>query len=102
MLNEEWGAIHVGALEVLTEDAVRFENKAGVCPICGGDREPGTTLFSVDLGHGVVVVRNVPASVCSQCGEALIEDETVEELERIVADARVHKRQVEVVEMGLA
>ncbi|MFH0764815.1 MAG: type II toxin-antitoxin system MqsA family antitoxin [Calditrichota bacterium] len=79
---------------------MRFENKEGICPICGGDRQPGTTLFSVDLGHGVVVVRNVPASVCSQCGEALLSDETAAELERIVGDARAHKRQVEVMEMG--
>ncbi len=68
--------------------------------MCGGVRESGTTLFSVDLGHGVVVVRNVPASVCSQCGEALLDDETAGELERIVDDARAHKRQAEVVEMG--
>lgn len=79
---------------------MRYENKVGICPICGGDREPSTTLFSADLGHGVVVVRKVPASVCTQCGEALIDDHTAEELERIVADARAHKRQVEVVEMG--
>lgn len=79
---------------------MRFENKKGTCPICGGDRQPGTTLFSVDLGHGVVVVRNVPASVCSQCGEALLDDAIAGELERIVDDARTHKRQVEVLEMG--
>jgi len=68
--------------------------------MCGGDRQPGTTLFSVDLGHGVVVVRNVPASVCSQCGEALLDDTIAGEFERIVDDARTHKRQVEVMEMG--
>jgi len=78
---------------------MKFENNEGICPICGGRRKPGTTLFSADLGHGVVVVRKVPASVCGQCGDALIDDQTAEELERIVQDARVHKRQVEVVEM---
>ena len=75
-------------------------NNSGTCPLCGGDREPGTTLFSVDLGHGVVVVRNVPASVCRQCGEALIGAETAKELEVIVAEARQKKKLVEVMEMG--
>lgn len=40
------------------------------CPICGGRRVPGATTFAVDLGFSVVVVRNVPAQVCAQYGEA--------------------------------
>lgn len=40
------------------------------CPIYGGRRVPGATTFAVDLGFGVVVVRNVPAQVCAQYGEA--------------------------------
>ncbi len=74
-------------------------NPSVVCPLCGGERRPGRTLFSVELGHGVVVVRNVPASVCSQCGEALIDAETARELETIVNEARTKKRLVEVMEM---
>ncbi|MBM3328071.1 MAG: YgiT-type zinc finger protein [Calditrichaeota bacterium] len=68
--------------------------------MCGGDRRPGTTLFSADIGSGVVVVRRVPASVCAQCGEALIDDETAAQLESIVVEAREKKRLVEVMEMG--
>jgi len=73
------------------------ENRNKICPLCGGHRTAGTTLFSVDLGHGVVVIRDVPASVCEQCGEALIEDKIAEKLEKIVEDARQNKRQVEVI-----
>lgn len=76
-----------------------MNNTAGICPLCGGDRRPGSTLFSVDLGAGVVVVRNVPASVCSLCGEALIGAETARELENIVEDARRNRREFEVVAM---
>jgi YgiT-type zinc finger domain-containing protein len=75
------------------------ENTKGLCPLCGGDREPGMTLFSVDLGHGVVVVRNVPASVCTQCGEALIGADAARGLEAIVDDARAKKKLVEVTEL---
>jgi len=39
------------------------------CPLCGGDKKQGQATYTVDLGFGVVVVRNVPAKVCSQCGE---------------------------------
>jgi hypothetical protein len=51
----------------------------------------------VDLGFGVVVVRNVPASVCSQCGEEWIAADTARELERLVEEARQKRLQVEVV-----
>ena len=40
--------------------------------------------FTVDLGFGVVVVRNVPALVCDQCGADWIADETAERLEKTV------------------
>ncbi len=67
-----------------------------LCPICGGTKTQGTTTFTVDLGFGVVVVRNVPALVCEQCGTDWIADETAERLEKTVNDARQRHRQVEV------
>ncbi len=67
-----------------------------LCPICGGRKESGTTTYSVELGTGVVVVRNVQAEVCVQCGEEWIDNETAQELERIVEEARKKGHQVEV------
>ncbi len=67
-----------------------------ICPICGGNKVQGTTTFTVDLGSGVVVVRNVPALVCDQCGTDWITDETAEHLEKTVNEARQRHKQVEV------
>jgi YgiT-type zinc finger domain-containing protein len=44
------------------------------CPLCGGIKGPGSTTFTAELGFGVVVVRNVPATVCLQCGADWISD----------------------------
>ena len=66
------------------------------CPICGGERETGKTTYSVDLGLGVVVVREVPASICSQCGEEWIDPQTANTLEDIVESARSKKANLEV------
>lgn len=66
------------------------------CPICGGERETGHTTYSVDLGLGVVVVREVPASICSQCGEEWIDPQTAKTLEEIVESARSKKANLEV------
>ena len=65
------------------------------CPVCGGEKAPGKTIFSVDLEDGAVVVRSVPAQVCKQCGEEWIDDKTAGELEDIVAQARERRNQVE-------
>jgi YgiT-type zinc finger domain-containing protein len=71
-------------------------NDHDLCPLCGGKKTNGTTTFSADLGSGVVVVRQVRATVCSQCGEEWVDDATARQLEQIVNDARSRGLQVEV------
>lgn len=68
----------------------------GSCPLCGGQKKAGKTTFTVDLGFGVVVVRDVIATVCSQCGADWIEDAVAAKLEEIVNDARQKQHIVEV------
>jgi YgiT-type zinc finger domain-containing protein len=63
---------------------------------CGGEKQPGTTTFTVDLTFGVVVVREVPAFVCAQCGDAWIDDPVAAKLESIVAEARRKQALVQV------
>ena len=77
-----------------------MNNANAACPLCGGRKYDGTATFSADIGSGVVVVRRVPATVCSQCGEEWISDETAEKLERIVDDARARRLHVEIADMS--
>ncbi|MBI4691071.1 MAG: type II toxin-antitoxin system MqsA family antitoxin [Nitrospirae bacterium] len=56
----------------------------------------GKTTFAVDLGFGVLVVRDVPATVCSQCRADWIKDNIASKLEDIVNDARRRHHIVEV------
>jgi YgiT-type zinc finger domain-containing protein len=59
--------------------------KEEICPICGGKKIESTTSFTVDYSTGVVVVRDVPAKVCLQCGEEWISDDIASKLEEIVS-----------------
>ena len=68
----------------------------GICPLCGGEKQPGKTTFTADLGTGIVVVRDIPALVCSQCGADWISDEQAAHIEQVVGDARKSHRQIEV------
>jgi len=67
-----------------------------ICALCGGIKQPGTTTFTAELGFGVVVVRHVPATVCSQCGADWVADEIAAQIDKIVDDARQKHSQVEV------
>ena len=60
----------------------------------------GKTTFTADFGSGVVVIRDVPAMVCSQCGMDLIDDSTAEKLETIVQDAKRKNNVVEVLSLS--
>ena len=74
-------------------------HSSGLCALCGGTRRAGRVAHSVDLGTTVVVVRNVEAQVCEQCGEPWFDDATVVQLERIVHEARARGVELEVVSL---
>jgi YgiT-type zinc finger domain-containing protein len=66
------------------------------CPICGGTIEKGTTTYTADLDFGLVVVRQVPAEVCNQCGEEWIDPEVASKLENTIDQAREKGAEIEV------
>jgi YgiT-type zinc finger domain-containing protein len=75
-----------------------MSENVGCCPLCGGEKRSGTTTFAVDLKFGVVVVGEVPAFICTQCGNAWIDDPVVAKLESVVAEARRKQVLVEVMQ----
>jgi len=67
-----------------------------VCPLCGGHKKQGTTTFTVDMRDTLVVIRNVPATLCSLCGNAWLDDQVAANMESIVEEAKSSHRQMEV------
>lgn len=70
-----------------------------LCPMCGGRKEHSTTTFSVDYGDGIIIIRNVNAEICVQCGEEWIDNKTAAKLEKYSNEARSKKLQLEVIAM---
>ncbi|MDA2924096.1 type II toxin-antitoxin system MqsA family antitoxin [Acidobacteria bacterium AH-259-G07] len=70
------------------------------CALCGGNLRAGKTTYSVDYGQGVLVVRNVPAEVCEQCGESWISDAMSARLEELTSEAKERKLQIEVIDLA--
>ena len=40
--------------------------------------------YVVDLDNTIIIIKAVPAKVCTQCGEQYFDDETAENIEKIV------------------
>ena len=66
------------------------------CVICKGETKPGKVNFPIDLGTTFVLVKDVPANVCKQCGEYFLEDDVAAVIEKIAENARSSKIEIEI------
>ena len=59
------------------------------CIVCrNGDTRPGTTTVTFHRDGRTLVVNEVPAEVCGNCGEAYVAEDVTAELLRIAGEAR--------------
>jgi YgiT-type zinc finger domain-containing protein len=54
------------------------------CFLCKGDTEQKAKTHAVTLEKCVIIVKNVPAHICRQCGEVYFTDDVMQKLEAIV------------------
>ena len=59
-------------------------NRVQQCPLCGGGMDDGITTVPFRIAEKIVVIKNVPAEVCGDCGEAYMKSLVVGELEKIL------------------
>jgi YgiT-type zinc finger domain-containing protein len=61
------------------------------CSFCKGKLREGTTEFMAHAAGEVVVIKDVPAFVCEQCGEAYYTAGTSRKIDRVMRDAHQKK-----------
>ena len=67
------------------------------CVICHtGDTQPGTTTVTLERDHTTLVIKNVPAQVCENCGEAYFSSDVTDALLEMLNTAVRNGVQVEV------
>ena len=54
------------------------------CFMCKGDLENKKTTFMAELDDCIIIIKNVPSQVCSQCGEVSYSDTVAKQLEKLV------------------
>ncbi len=71
-----------------------------ICPMCKGKMETSTVNFPIDFKTYFILVKNVPALVCEQCGEFFIDDETHIQLENIVEKNKKSNIEFEIIKFA--
>lgn len=57
-----------------------------LCVVCKtGEVAPGTTSLTIERGEMTLVLKQIPARVCSNCGEAYFDETTTRRIE-VLAD----------------
>ena len=54
------------------------------CGICKAEMEEKAVTYTEDVDQGVIVIRHVPAHVCTECGNTWYSGTVVAELEKLV------------------
>lgn len=67
------------------------------CFVCKGKLEEKKVNYIADLEDTIIIIKGVPAKVCTQCGEQYFDDETTENIERIVNQLKQVPTEVSIV-----
>lgn len=72
------------------------------CAFCKGETKEQLIRYVQEFKGNVVIIENVPAEVCNQCGEKFIRPEVAAKIQRLVWDQPSPKRKAEVPVYDLA
>jgi HTH-type transcriptional regulator/antitoxin MqsA len=73
------------------------------CEVCAiGNRIEKLVRYSVDLGDRLVLVENVPAIVCDNCGEVSFSPQIASRIQHTVREGKAPSRTVDTLVYDLA
>lgn len=67
------------------------------CIVCKGELIKKEINHIVDIEGQIIIIKNVPAEVCKQCGESFFENQVALRLEQIVEEIRSNKAEITIV-----
>jgi YgiT-type zinc finger domain-containing protein len=67
------------------------------CIMCKSKLDKSRVNHIVDKMGRIVIIKNVPANVCGQCGEYYVDNDTAMRLEEIIQELLTNKAEILVV-----
>lgn len=70
-----------------------------ICTICkNGEMESGRVTVTLQRNESVIIIKNVPASVCENCGEYTLDESVTKEVMKLAERAVANNAEVEVLQ----
>ena len=73
-----------------------MDGRPDKCPLCGGGLEDRLITHPHYYEGKIIILENVPAEICRQCGEVLLGPAVVERLQKAVWTDKAPKRTAQV------
>ncbi len=70
------------------------------CYFCGGRLAPNLATLPFVVGSGVVIIKQVPAQVCTQCGEAITDSQVAAVVDTLLKQAHRSGFEVSILTYG--
>jgi len=70
----------------MKEEKSNFTGTPARCSFCKGTLKKGKTEFTIRLDNSIVSVKNVPAYVCENCGEAYYDPDVSRRIDKVMTD----------------
>lgn len=69
------------------------------CVICkNGTTDEGVVTVTLERNSSIIIIKNVPADVCDNCGEYYLNDDVAETVLRIAEKATENNPEVEILQ----
>jgi YgiT-type zinc finger domain-containing protein len=68
------------------------------CMRCGKTAYKSMTSEAIELGFGLLVIRNIPCYKCEECDEIFYTGDVVQKVESIIADAKQLMQDIRVID----
>lgn len=60
------------------------KQKVKRCPLCGGELHDGITTAPFFVNEKIIVIKDVPAEICSECDEPYMKSSVVDGIETLL------------------
>ena len=68
------------------------------CFLCKGDVEKSTTTYMTEYNGCYIIIKNVPCTKCTQCGEEFLNGVTLQKIEKILEGLNSMLKEIDVVD----